>query len=110
MNVLAQLPDSLFRKMLYVFLLGGLLLLVSNVRDEFRGETTYYPPPGSRSGSSPGRASIADPNSNFRGAMIYKWCFAFGLLAIGGVGISLYRRYDRLDPFSLDYPYTDRAD
>src|SRR6187402_1575493 len=95
---------------LFIFVLGlSLLLTVSNIRDEIRGETTCY---SSRdiSVSWPQHVSKSDTKSNFRGAMIYNWAYAIGIAIIGGFGLALCRHYDRLDPLSPDFKYADNDD
>jgi hypothetical protein len=42
--------------------------------------------------------------------MIYNWSKAVGLIALGSIGLSMLRHYDRLDPFSPDFPWTDKTD
>ena len=84
----------------------GLLYMGSNIRDEIRGETTYSSP-GDHSSASyvPEHVLRSDVSSNFRGAMIYQWVYAFGIAIIGGFGLALCRHHDRLDPLSPDFRY-----
>jgi hypothetical protein len=91
---------------LFKIMLGiGLLFTVSNIRDEVRGETTYYSPGRSSASYMPHHASQSEPESNFRGVMIYQWAYAVGFAIVGGFGLALLRHYDRLDPLSPDFRY-----
>ena len=97
---------TLFKIMLGV----SLLFTVSNIRDEVRGETTYYSPGRSSASFMPNHASQSEPESNFRGAMNYQWVCAVGFAIVGGFGLALLRHYDRFDPLSPDFPYPEDDD
>jgi hypothetical protein len=82
----------------------GALYLISNVRDHVRGATTLSVPMPHPSAPLPdGSASADDSRSNFEGAMIYNWLYAFGLVGLGFVGLSIHGHYERLDPLSPDF-------
>ena len=82
----------------------GALYLISNVRDQVRGATTLSVPMPHPSAPAPiGSASADDSKSNFEGAMIYNWLYAFGLVGLGFVALSIHGHYERLDPFSPDF-------
>ena len=82
----------------------SLLITISNTHDSIRGETTVYAP---TRGTGPQHASRTDENSNFSGAMAYNWYLAIGFAVVGVFGLLLLRHYDRFDPFSADFPYSD---
>jgi len=82
----------------------GALYLISNLRDQVRGATTLSVPMPHSSAPAPiGSASTADSKSNFEGAMIYNWLYAFGLVGLGFVALSIHGHYERLDPLSPDF-------
>jgi hypothetical protein len=92
------------KKASIVLIILGALYLLSNVRDQVRGSTTLSVPMPHPSTPLPdGSASADDSNSNFEGAMIYNWLYAFGLVALGFVGLSIHGHYERLDPLSPDF-------
>ena len=82
----------------------GALYLISNVRDQVRGATTLsVSMPHPCAPAPTGSASVDDPKSNFEGAMIYNWLYAFGLVGLGFVALNIHRHYERLDPLSPDF-------
>lgn len=100
----------MMRTLSIIMLVIGMLFTASNIRDEIRGETTFYSPGNASASFVPQHASQADRESNFRGAMIYNWVYAIGFSMIGGIGLAFLRHYDRLDPLSPDFPYPEDDD
>ena len=101
-NDLQSLADM--KKASFVLIILGALYLLSNVRDQVRGNTTLSVPMPHPSTPLPdGSASADASNSNFEGAMIYNWFYALGLVALGFVGLSIHGHYERLDPLSPDF-------
>ena len=92
------------KKASIVLIIMGALYLISNVIDQIRGVTTLSVPMPHSSAPAPiGSASANDSKSNFEGAMIYNWLYAFGLVGLGFVALSIHRHYERLDPLSPDF-------
>ena len=84
-----------------ILIVWGIVFVATNIRDEHRGVTTVYAP-ASRSYNHQVVVRTEKPEE-FQNAMKYQWLRALAPIVLGAVGLHLYRRQDRLDPFSPNF-------
>jgi len=88
-------------------ILFGIILLALSAYDEHRGIASVM-----SLGRYPVRLIVkkSEKPDEYRDLMTYQWIRGFLVVLLGLIGIAIYRRMDRLDPFSPDFAGNPEVD